>query len=648
MRRALVLGFLAVVGCGEAAAPPSPPTTVTRPTPPVETRTEEARARPPGPVPRLRIGTGTLYSTAAARAIAVDGDTVVVGRDGPRIEIWRDGTRVMNLDLAPPAAATGGVGTGGTGPGGVQALALSATRIAIALGGHGLRVFDRITGAEVFSATDVGVVHDVALLPDGSVASAHGGEAYANGHLIVEASGPCGLCVWSPTGTRSFTRAAADAGGWVTAIAASTDGATIVTGASDGRLRVHDATGTVVREIRAGTRRIERVVLTDEGRSLVHADDSGGIGRVGLDGSGRRSLFSSDEVTTAVALGETRLAWANDMAGVSFLDGAGDRLGRVYLDGPSALAIDGDDVLVGDYRGHVRRWRDGAFAFPEDPQRVVDDVFWDGERIVVRAGTELRVYRSTDGGLESGPRVLPDFTAATALRPEGRLVVQTNAISLREEDLVDGANGRSAGSGGGSSINHLSTSANRSVLAYATIDRIRVGSASVRVEDGINAMALSPDGSEIVVASQGALPTLAVLVVASGETRWSVTLDHAASLLAWRGTTIAVGYGGSATPELRDPADGARRFSINVLVGAEGTPALSALAMSVDGERVGFGLDDGTVAVTAARSAERLLQGSIDHHGPVTSIAFSPDHTEVASGSADGTVLVWTPRTPEL
>lgn len=652
----LSLGILGVLsGCGESAPSAAPASGSGSPaaaepvsSPPTSRPTSPPTSRPASPEPRLRIGSTRFYAPDAARAVVAVEGRLYVARDGERIEVWtREGTLEASFELAPPPAPAGtsGLGTGlGGGPGGVQALDVRGERIAIALGGHGARVLSREGGREIFALADVGIVHDVVLLPDGALASASGGEAYANGHHIVEASGPCGLCLWSAAGERRVAIAPADAGGWVTAIAATGDGAAIVTGASDGRLRVYDAAGALVREIRTGDRRVERIAFVAGEQALLYANDVGDVARVGLDGRGRRALFRGDEVTQAVALSEARIAWAGSLGPVQVLSGDGGRLGSFDVSGPSALAVDGEDVLVGDYRGHVRRWHEGAFVPLDEPGGGVGDVLWTdgGAQLVVRSGTELRVYRAADGALEHGPRTLPEFTCAVRLLAGDRLVVQRDAISLTEEDLVGAGHARRAGSGAGSSINHLDVSRDARVLAYATYDRVRVGSTSVRVEGGVRALALSDDGSAFAMTTQGETPGLAVHDASSGAERWHVTLEHVGSALAWRGDTLAVAREEGGAVELRDAADGSVRALVALDAPAEGAPPplVAALTLSPDASTLGIAMDDGALLVAdAATGAVRWRARA--HRGPLTSIAFSPDGAELATGSLDGTVLVW-------
>ena len=70
------------------------------------------------------------------------------------------------------------------------------------------------------------------------------------------------------------------------------------------------------------------------------------------------------------------------------------------------------------------------------------------------------------------------------------------------------------------------------------------------------------------------------------------------------------------------------------------TKPITSLAFSPDGTLIASGAEDKTIIVWDAKNGSQLkvLQG---HSGAINSLAFSPDGTLLYSGSLDGTVIIW-------
>ncbi|MFS8779309.1 hypothetical protein [Synechococcus sp. W55.1] len=87
-----------------------------------------------------------------------------------------------------------------------------------------------------------------------------------------------------------------------------------------------------------------------------------------------------------------------------------------------------------------------------------------------------------------------------------------------------------------------------------------------------------------------------------------------------------------------DPADWAKSLQLKATL--EGPAAITALAISPDGNLLAAGGDDGIIRLWDPHAGE-LLQTLAGHKGSIEALAISPDGTFLVSGGADKTVRVW-------
>jgi WD40 repeat protein len=154
----------------------------------------------------------------------------------------------------------------------------------------------------------------------------------------------------------------------------------------------------------------------------------------------------------------------------------------------------------------------------------------------------------------------------------------------------------------------------------------------------VDAMALSPDNSTLVLCEQGQGVELwstadATLIASYPDDGQSFFTSASFS----PDGTEFVTAGGDGYAEVR-ALDG----SFLALVQQDG--GVEEAAFSPDGTLLATAGDDGTAKVTDIRSDTTIATFS-GHTGPVASVAFSPDGSLVASGGQDGVVRLWAPRT---
>lgn len=218
---------------------------------------------------------------------------------------------------------------------------------------------------------------------------------------------------------------------------------------------------------------------------------------------------------------------------------------------------------------------------------------------------DMKARKVADVGTLSGHQA--DVLALT-FSPDGKTLASGDkAGKVRTWDTEDGSLQRNL-SGHAMRIDDLAFSADSRMLADACFDGEsflydlktgkRVGELNMnRPEDGVGAVAFSPDGLQVVTG----------------------------------------GHGGPKGNEYLKMWDAKTYQEKQVLKGHEGF--VSALAYSANGALIASGSRDNTVRLWNARTGQEVgSSGSIDY---LTSLAFSPDGKSLASGSGDKQVRLW-------
>ncbi len=157
----------------------------------------------------------------------------------------------------------------------------------------------------------------------------------------------------------------------------------------------------------------------------------------------------------------------------------------------------------------------------------------------------------------------------------------------------------------------------------------------------VSALAMSPDGTKIVVGSMTSLTDNSlsnrIYRISDGALLLSWAVSNHTDALAWSpdGTKIAESILGSNDIHLRSATDGS---ILTTLTGH--TSSVGPLAFSPDGARLVSGSNDFTVRLWNTADGT-LLHTFIGATNFIDSVAFSPDNHTLASTSDDGILRLW-------
>ncbi|KAJ6626160.1 WD40-repeat-containing domain protein [Mycena sp. CBHHK59/15] len=388
---------------------------------------------------------------------------------------------------------------------------------------------------------------------------------------------------WGPT------ELTLDNGSQVTSVAFSQDGNRVVSGSTDGAVRIWNATtGEVEAELTGHAGSVQSVAFSEDGSRVVSGSDDG-----------------------------TVWIWNAPTAEVEF-----SQDGSSVVSGSTDSAVWIWNATTGEVgarrRGHATFVR--SVAFSQDGCRVVsgsdDGTVWIWNATTGEVGFELRAHAGPIQSVafsQDGRRVASgskDGTVQIWNATTGKVGPKLRAHAGSVQSVAFSQDGSRAVSGSTDGAVQIWNTTTGEVEAELTGHANSVWSVAFS-QDGSRVASGSDDGTVWIWNA----PTAEVEFSQDGSSVVSGSTDSAVWI--WNATTGEVG---------------ARRRGHATFV--------RSVAFSQDGCRVVSGSDDGTVWIwnTTTGEVEAELTG---HRSSVQSIAFSQDGSRVVSGSTDGAVRIW-------
>jgi WD40 repeat protein len=546
--------------------------------------------------------------------------------------------------------------------------------VATASDGGGVRLFR--SGSHVLvRAFKVGAPESVVFSPDG--------------RKLLAASGDGRALVWD-TSSGMLLQTLPHGGPVLDAVFAG-GGALVVTGSADKSLRIWDAgSGRLLRTV-TGTRAVRTLAVSHDGSLVAAVAPGDPVARVYSLPSGDlvASLTQQAEVTDAAfspsdallvttgrrnayvwntqTWGQEQLLVGHEAALTDVVFAADGRAVTTSIDSSARVwnPQTGDVItLLGQHQQKVL----AAAVSPDGTQVVTASAdrtarIWSaplGQTPTILAGHTggvVAVSFSPDGTLlltasDDGtarlwnplvPALLPlgaqtGAVATTSYSPDGRLVLSAGADGTARIWRVDGTTLQTLRHT--ARVNQASfVSGGREVLSASDDGTAKLW----RVTDG-SLLASLPHGAPVRAALLGADGVITAgadgsvkLWTRAGKLVWSQAHGSPIAAAAVNATTVATGAA-DGTIRLWRERDGA---PLQTLAGH--TAAITSLAYSPDGTVLASGSDDNTARLWSSDgTVRRVLAG---HTFGVTSVAFSPDGKRLVTASVDGDARIWSVAT---
>ena len=413
--------------------------------------------------------------------------------------------------------------------------------------------------------------------------------------------------------------------GLVHSVAIGPDGKRIVSGSSDGTVKLWDAgTGQVLRTLKGETGAVYSVAISPDGKRIVSGDYKRSV-TVWDAGTGKdlRTLKGHTDWVRSVAISSD---------GKRIVSGSWDRTVKVWD------AATGKEMLT--LKGHTGNVN--CVAISRDGKRIVSGSGGAPDRSGRQLFGELKVWDANSGNVFRNLKGHSARVWSVAISPDGKRIV--SGSDDRTVKLWD--------AGTGQELLTL-TGAGRAVTFSPDGKRIVTGSddRTVKLWDAstgqvlltlkghrvmVASVAVSPDGTRIVSGGGDLVELGEVRVWDAEASQELLTVKGAMSPFAYStdGNQV-VSAGMNNTVRVWDTGTG---LVLRTLKGH--TSLVKCVAISPDGKRIVSGSIDKTLKVWDAGTGQELLTLE-GHIGGVLSVSYSPDGKRIVSGSMDTTVKVW-------
>ncbi|KNZ77573.1 hypothetical protein J132_05107 [Termitomyces sp. J132] len=475
-----------------------------------------------------------------------------------------------------------------------------------------------------------------------------------DGKSIVSGSNDQSVRVWDASSGAQLQKELNGHTGSVTSVAFSPDGKSIVSGSDDQSVRVWDASsGAQLQELNGNTGSVTSVAFSPDGKSIVSGSDDKSV-RV-WDASSGAQLQELNGHTGLV----TSVAFSPD--GKFVVSGSDDQSVRVWdassgsqlqeLNGHTgsvtsvAFSPDGKSIVSGSYDKSVRVWDASSGA---QLQELNGHTSWvtsvafspDGKSIVSGSNDKsVRVWDASSGAQLQELNGYTDWVTSVTFSPDAKSIVSTSHNNTLKPWNTQHAMWKCT-----DNVTSVAFSPDgKSIVSGSDDQSVRVWDASSGAQlqelngntGSVTSVAFSPDGKSIVSGSDD--KSVRVWDASSGAQLQELN-GH-----TWWVTSVAF------SPDGKSIVSGSNDQSVRVWDASSGaqlqelnghTGLVTSVAFSPDGKSIVSGSDDQSVRVWDASSGAQLQELN-GHTGLVTSVAFSPDGKSIVSGSNDKSVRVW-------